>query len=64
MKVSVPVMIISLKEGQCELDVGEILDLVVPLPRFKSSGVNMQRAKADEPREDLSCNIHKCLRRG
>ena len=44
MKVSVPVMIMSLKEGQCQcgLDVGEMLDVVVPLPWFKSSSVNMQ----------------------
>ena len=44
MKVSAPVMIMSLKEGQCqcELDVGEMLDVVVPLPWFKSSSVNMQ----------------------
>ena len=64
MKVSVPVMIMSLKEGQCqcELDVGEMPDAVVPLPRFKSSGENMQRPKADETREDLSYDIYKCLR--
>ena len=62
MKVSTPVMSMSLKEGRCELDVGEMLDVVVPLPWFKSSSVNMQRPKADESREDLSYNIYKCLR--
>ena len=43
MKVSVPVMIMSLKEGQCqcELGAGEMLDAAVPLPWFKSSGVNV-----------------------
>jgi hypothetical protein len=64
MKVSAPVMIMSLKEGrcQCELDVGEMPDVVVPFPRSKSSGVNMQRPKANETREDLSYDVYKCLR--
>ena len=57
-------MVMSLKEGrcQCELDIGEMPGVVVPLPRFKSPGVNMQRPKADETREYLGYNIYKCLR--
>jgi hypothetical protein len=59
MRVSVPVMIISLEDGKY---VGETLDLVVPLPWLKSCGVYVQGAKADETRDNLSCNVYECLR--
>jgi hypothetical protein len=60
MSVSIPVMIISLEEGKC---IDEKLNLVVPLPWLKPSSMDMQCAKADETRDNLSCNVHECLRR-
>jgi len=62
MRVSIPVMIISLEEGQSELSIRETPNLVAPLPWLKSSGANVQRAKADETRDNLSCNSYECLR--
>jgi len=61
MRVSIPAMIISLKESQSEISISETANLVIPLPRFETSGVNVQRAKADETRDDLSCNSYECL---
>jgi hypothetical protein len=61
MRVSIPVMIISLKEGQSETSISETANVVVPLPRLKTSSVNVQRPKADETRDDLSCNSYECL---
>ena len=62
MRVSIPVMIISLKEGQSELSISETSNLVVPLPWVESSGANVQRAEADETRDNLSCNSYECLK--
>ena len=59
MRVSVPVMIISLEKGEY---IVEMLGLVVPLPRLKSCAVYVQTAKADKPRDNLSCNANECLR--
>ena len=61
-RVIIPVMIISLEESQSELRVGKRSNLVVPLPWFKSSGADVQRAEADEARDNLSCKSHECLR--
>ena len=58
-RVIIPVMIISLEEAKY---IDERLDLVVPLPRLKPSSMNMQGAKTDEPRDNLSCNVYECLR--
>ena len=55
-------MIISLEGGQSELRISETFNLVVPLPWFKSSGADVQRAKADETRDNLSYNSNECLR--
>jgi len=61
MRVSVPVMIISLEEIHDKY-MGKTLNLIVPLPWFKSCGVYVQGSKADETRDDLSCNVHECPR--
>ena len=58
-RVRIPVMIISLGEGKC---IDGKLNLVVPLPRLKPCSMNMQCAKADETRDDLSCDVYECLR--
>ena len=60
MRVSIPVIIISLEEGKCIVG---MLNLTVPLPRLKPCSMNMQGAKADETRDNLSCNVYKRLRR-
>ena len=60
MKVSIPVMIISLEESHNKC-IGETLNLIVPLPRFKSFGAYVQGTKADETRDDLSCNVYEYL---
>ena len=57
-RVSAPVMIISLEDGEC---IGEISSLILPLPRPKSSSVCVQDAKADESDDNLSCSVDECL---
>ena len=59
-RVSVPVIIISLEEGKC---FGEMLNLFVPLPRLKPCGMYVQGAKADETNDNLTCNVYEGLRR-
>jgi hypothetical protein len=59
-RVSVPVIIISLEEGKY---IGEMLNLFAPLPRLKHCGMNVQGTKADETRDNLSCKVYKCRRR-
>jgi len=59
MRVSVPVMIISLENGEC---IGEMLGLILPLPWPESCGVYVQGAKADETNDNLSCSVYECLR--
>ena len=54
MMVSEPVMTISL-EG--DKQIGGMLNLVVPLPWFKSRCMYVQDAKADETSKNLSCNV-------
>jgi hypothetical protein len=54
MSVSIPVMIMSLGEHKYELQYKQDLRYGLPLPRLKPSSMYMQRAKADETREDLS----------
>ena len=49
--VSIPVIIISLEEGRC---IGDMLNLVVPLPWLKPCCMNVQCAKADETSNNLS----------
>jgi hypothetical protein len=58
MRVSVPVMIISLWEGKWY---GEMLSPVVPLPWFKPFGMYVQGAKADEANDNLSYEVYECL---
>lgn len=58
-RVSAPVMIISLENGEC---IGEMLGLILPLPWPKSSGLCVQDAKADETNDNLSCSVYECLR--
>ena len=41
----------------------KILISVVPLPWLESCGSNVQSAKADETRDNLSCSICECPRR-
>ena len=60
MRVSVPVIIIRLKEGKC---FGEMLNLFVPLPRLKHCGMYVQGAKADDTDDNLTCNVYEGLRR-
>ena len=59
-RVSVPVIIISLEEGKC---IGEMLNLSAPLPRLKPCGMYVQGAKAGETDDNLTCNIYEGLRR-
>ena len=59
MRVRVPVMIISLENGE---RIGEMLGLILPLPWPKSCGVYVQGAKADETNDNLSCGVYECLR--
>ena len=59
MRVSVPVMIISLENGKC---IGGMLGLILPLPWSKSRGVYVQGAKADETNDNLSCSVYERLR--
>jgi hypothetical protein len=61
MRVRVPVMIISLEESLCESCISQTLDFAVPLPRFESSSTDVQRAKANETGDNLSCNVYECL---
>ena len=60
MRVIVPAMIISLVKNEY---FGEMLNLVVPLPRLKLCGMYMQRAKADKASHNLTCqcNVYECL---
>ena len=51
MRVSDPVMIISLDESKY---MGEMLNLVLPLPWLKYSGVYVQGAIADETRDNFT----------
>jgi hypothetical protein len=51
MRVSIPVIIMSLEEGKC---IGEMFNLVVPLPWLKPCGMYVQRAKADETDDNLT----------
>jgi hypothetical protein len=59
MRVSVPVMIMSLENGEC---IGEMLGLILPLPWLKSCGVYVQYSKADETNDNLSCSVYEYLR--
>ena len=59
MRVSVPVMIISLENGE---RIVETSGLILPLPWPKSCGVYVQDAKADETNDNLSCCVCESLR--
>ena len=59
MRVSDPVMIISLENGEC---MGEMLGFILPLPWPKPCGVYVQGAKADETNDNQSCSVYECLR--
>ena len=58
MRVSDPVIIISLEESKY---MGEILNLVLPLPWLKYFGMYVQGAIADETRDNFTCNVNECL---
>lgn len=58
MRVSVPVMIISLEKSEC---IGEMLGLILPLPRPKCCAVYVQGAKANETNDNQSCSVYECL---
>jgi hypothetical protein len=62
MNVITPVMIISLKGGEHELD--ETFDITVPLPWLQSFGMGVQSAKADEAQYNLRCDLYECLPKG
>ena len=57
MSVSIPVMIMSLEEHKYKLQYEQEIGYDLPLPRLKPSRMYMQRAKADETGDDLSCNL-------
>jgi hypothetical protein len=50
-RVTIPVIIISLEEGK---SVGDMLKLIVPLPWLKPRCMNVQGAKADETNDNLT----------
>ena len=58
MRVSVPVMIISLEK--CEY-IGKMLNLVVPLPRLKPCGMYVQGTVANETSKNFAYNAYKKL---
>jgi hypothetical protein len=61
MSVSIPVMIMSLEVHKYELPHEQDMRYGLPSPRLKPSSMYMQRAKADETREYLSCNLYEHL---
>ena len=61
MSVSIPVMIMSLEEHKYKLQYEKEIGYDLPLPRLKPSRMYMQRAKADETGDDLSCNLYEHL---
>lgn len=63
MSVSVPVMIMSLKEREYGLWYEQDVRYGLPLPRRKPCSMYMQRAKADETRDDLSYKLCEHLPR-
>ena len=58
MRVIVPVIIISLEDGE---HISGMLALILPLPWPKPCGVYMQGTKADETNDNLSCGVYECL---
>ena len=59
-RVSVPVIIISLEEDKC---FGDMLNLFIPLPRLKPCSMYVQGAKADKTDDNLTCNVYEGLQR-
>jgi hypothetical protein len=57
MRVIDPVIIINLEESKY---MGEMSNLVLPLPWLKYLGVYVQGAIADETRNDFTCSGHEC----